>query len=83
MPTLRKATSLSPPKRRTKMILDYSTTKTTHIPNFFDGEGIIPVQMRMDELGKILKGVLDPGSSIGWRTHKTSSEIIYAVAFNQ
>ena len=48
------------------MILDYSTMETTHIPNFLGGEGTIHAQMRVDELGKILKGTLDPGSSIGY-----------------
>ena len=62
------------------MILDYSTMETTHIPNFLGGEGTVHAQMRVDELGKILKGVLDPGSSIGYHTHETSSEIIYILS---
>lgn len=62
------------------MILDYSTMETTHIPNFLGGEGTVHAQMRVDELGKILKGVLDPGASIGCHTHETSSEIIYILS---
>ena len=62
------------------MILDYSAMEITHIPNFLGGEGTIHAQMRVDELGKILKGVLDPGSSIGYHTHETSSEIIYSLS---
>lgn len=64
------------------MILDYATMDTTHIPNFVGGDGTLHAQMRMDELGKIfnLKGVLDPGSSIGYHTHETSSEIIYILS---
>ena len=62
------------------MILDYTTMETTHIPNFLGGEGTLHAQMRVDELGKILKGVLDPGSSIGWHIHETSSEIIYILS---
>lgn len=62
------------------MILDYSAMETTHIPNFLGGDGMIHAQMRVDELGKILKGVLDPGSSIGYHTHETSSEIIYILS---
>ena len=54
------------------MILDYTTMETTHIPNFLGGDGTIHAQMRVDELGKILKGVLDPGSSIGWHIHAKS-----------
>lgn len=62
------------------MILDYSTMETTHIPNFLGGEGTFHAQIRVDELGKILKGSLDPGSSIGYHTHETSSEIIYILS---
>lgn len=62
------------------MILDYTTMETTHIPNFLGGDGTLHAQMRVDELGKILKGVLDPGSSIGWHIHETSSEIIYILS---
>ncbi len=62
------------------MILDYSTMETTTIPNFLGGEGALRAQMRTDELGKILKGVLDPGSSIGYHTHEASSEIIYILS---
>lgn len=62
------------------MILDYSSMETTHIPNFLGGEGTLHAQMRVDELGKILKGVLDPGSSIGYHSHETSSEIIYILS---
>ncbi len=62
------------------MILDYSTMETTHIPGFLGGEGTVHAQMRVDELGKILKGVLDPGASIGYHAHETSSEIIYILS---
>ena len=62
------------------MILDYSTMETTHIPNFVGGDGTLHAQMRVDELGKILHGVLEPGSTIGLHTHDTSSEIIYILA---
>ena len=62
------------------MILDYSTMETTYISNFLGGDGTLHAQMRVDELGKILKGVLDPGSSIGYHTHETSSEIIYILS---
>ena len=32
-----------------------------------------------DELGKIMKGRLIPGASIGLHTHETNSEIIYVL----
>lgn len=36
--------------------------------------------MHTDELGKILYGRLEPGSSIGMHTHETNSEIIYILS---
>lgn len=80
MPTTPRPISLSLCERGIIMILDYSAMETTHIPNFLGGDGTIHAQMRADELGKILKGVLDPGSSIGYHTHETSSEIIYILS---
>ena len=80
MPMTLKPTNSSLFERRFAMILDYSTMETTHIPNFVGGDGTLHAQMRVDELGKILKGVLDPGSSIGYHTHETSSEIIYILS---
>lgn len=62
------------------MVLDYSTMETNCIPNFLGGEGTLHAQMYVDELGKILKGTLAPGSSIGYHTHETSSEIIYILS---
>ena len=62
------------------MILDDSAMGITHIPNFLGGDGTLHTQMRVDEPSKILKGTLDPGSSIGYHTHETSSEIIYVLS---
>ena len=36
--------------------------------------------MHTDELGKILYGRLEPGSSIGMHTHETNSEITYILS---
>ena len=62
------------------MLIDFSIMEPETIPNFLGGDGALRAQMRVDELGKILRGVLDPGSSIGCHTHETSSEIIYILA---
>ena len=59
------------------MLIDFSQMEETVIPNFLGGEGALRAKMRVDELGKILHGVLEPGSTIGLHTHETSSEIIY------
>ena len=37
-------------------------------------------RMRVDELGKIMYGRLEPGSSIGFHSHETNSEIIYIIS---
>ena len=62
------------------MLIDFSQMEETVIPNFLGGEGALRAKMRVDELGKILHGVLEPGSTIGLHTHETSSEIIYILA---
>ena len=62
------------------MILDYFTMEAEDKPNFLGGDGVLHAQMQVDELGKILKGVLDPGASIGYHTHESSSEIIYILS---
>ena len=60
--------------------IDFSKMEEQAIPGFLGGEGTFHTRMLVDELGKILKGVLDPGSSIGYHTHETSSEIIYILS---
>ena len=62
------------------MLIDFDAMEEQVIPGFLSGEGTFHTRMRVDELGKILKGVLDPGSSIGYHTHETSSEIIYILS---
>ncbi len=62
------------------MTLDFNTMEESVFPNFLGGEGALRAKMYVDELGKILRGVLDPGCSIGYHTHETSSEIIYILS---
>ncbi len=59
------------------MLIDFSNIEEQVIPGFLGGEGTFRPRMRVDELGKIMRAVLEPGSSIGLHTHETSSEIIY------
>ena len=58
------------------MLIDFSAVETQVIPNFLGGEGEIHAQMHADGLNRILP----PGSSIGWHTHETSSEIVYILS---
>lgn len=62
------------------MLIDFSAMEEQVIPQFLGGEGTTRARMRVDELGKIMRGALEPGSSIGLHTHETSSEIIYILA---
>ena len=62
------------------MLVDFNAMEEQVIPNFLGGEGTTRARMRVDELGKIMRGALEPGSSIGLHTHETSSEIIYILA---
>lgn len=62
------------------MLLDFNAMEETAVPRFLDGEGVTHLRMRVDELGKILRGTLEPSSSIGLHTHETSSEIIYILS---
>ena len=62
------------------MTLDFNTMEEQTLPHFLGGEGALRAKMHTDELGKILRGVLAPGCSIGYHTHETSSEIIYVLS---
>ena len=62
------------------MLIDFSNMEEQVIPGFLGGEGTVRARMRVDELGKIMRAALEPGSSIGLHTHDASSEIIYILA---
>ena len=62
------------------MLIDFDAMEETVIPHFQGGEGALHAQMRVDELGKILRGTLEPGSTIGLHTHDTGSEVIYILS---
>lgn len=59
------------------MIIDFATMEKTVLHEFKGGNKDTIAQMYVDELGRIMKGTLEPGASIGMHTHETSSEIIY------
>ena len=62
------------------MLIDFHSMEETVIPNFLGGEGAIRARMFVDERNRILHGVLEPGCSIGYHAHETSSEIIYILS---
>ena len=62
------------------MKLDFQNMEERHFASFKGGEGELLGRMHADELGKIMYGRLEPGSTIGMHTHETSSEIIYILS---
>jgi len=52
----------------------------TVLPRFKGGEGQLVARMHSDENGKILRGLLAPGCTIGLHTHEGSSEMIYILS---
>ena len=62
------------------MLINFDAMEETVTPGFLGGEGTLRARRWTDELGKIMRGTLDPGSSIGLHTHETSSEIVYILS---
>lgn len=64
-------------KGRTTMKIEFNQMTEKRLPAFKGGAGELIARMYTDELGKLLYGKLEPGSSIGYHKHETNSEIIY------
>ena len=62
------------------MVINRNDIKEERLAQFKGGEGDTIARLRTDELGKIMFGRLEPGSTIGFHTHDTSSEIIYILS---
>lgn len=62
------------------MKIDFTDIPVTDIPNFKGGEKLVSAQMLTGPLGKVMRGTLIPGASIGLHTHETSSEIVYILS---
>lgn len=62
------------------MKIDFNSMETKILPNFKGGEGEFAVKMFTDSDGKIMRGTLSPGSSIGLHTHTSDAEIIYILS---
>lgn len=59
------------------MVIDFKNMEEMVMHQFRGGKKDTIVKMYADELGKIMYGRLEPGASIGFHKHETSSEIIY------
>lgn len=62
------------------MIIDFKELDQTVIPNFKGGEGVTKNRTVNDGLNKIMQGTLEPGCTIGYHCHETSSEVIYILS---
>jgi quercetin dioxygenase-like cupin family protein len=49
------------------------------IPHMKGGEGAVKARISDDGKVKIMRGVLEPGSSIGLHKHEDSAEIVYVI----
>ena len=59
------------------MILNFDAMDLTLLEKFYGGEKAVQAKMHVDEHNKIMRSVLEPGASVGYHTHETSSEIMY------
>lgn len=59
------------------MLIKFDDIQQTVSHSFYNGEKDFKARIFNDSENKILRGVLEPGASIGLHTHKTNSEIIY------
>ena len=59
------------------MLIDFASIEEKAIPHMRGGEREANMRIYADELGKIMRGRLVPGASIGLHTHETSSEVMY------
>ncbi len=59
------------------MKIPFESMPETVLEKFCGGEKEFRAHMYIDQNGKILRGRLIAGASIGLHTHETSSEIIY------
>lgn len=62
------------------MVIDFEQLKEEVRPQFKGGTGAYIVRSFEDDLGRIMFGKLEPGSSIGVHTHENDSEAIYIVS---
>ena len=62
------------------MIFDFKSMEETNLADFKGGNGTLHARMHTDEHGKIMYGRLEPGCSIGFHKHETSSEVIYILS---
>ena len=67
-------------QKREKMVIDFKNIELTVTPHFKGGEGDTKSRTFFDGTNKIMLGTLEPGCTIGYHKHETSSEVIYILS---
>ena len=62
------------------MVIDFSNIELSIMPHFKGGEGDTKSHIFFDCMNKIMRGMLEPGCTIGYHSHETSSEIIFILS---
>ena len=62
------------------MLIDFSALPETVVPHMRDGAGEVQLRKFADDRGKIMRGRLPAGATIGLHVHETSSEVIYILS---
>ena len=62
------------------MIIDFNSIPVTVVPNMRGGEKEVHLRKFENDLGKIMRGKLIPGASIGMHTHKDNEDVYVIVS---
>ena len=61
------------------MIIDFNNIEEKHIEGFKGGNGPFLTRMSDDGKVKIMRNILQPGSSIGLHTHEGNCEVMFVL----
>ena len=62
------------------MLINFNEMPDTVLEHFNGGEGRLIAKIFNDGTNKILRGLLEPGSTVGLHTHTGNSETIYILS---
>ena len=62
------------------MLINFNDRTDTVLDHFNGGEGRLIAKMFNDGTNKILRGLLEPGSTVGLHTHSGTSETIFILS---
>jgi mannose-6-phosphate isomerase-like protein (cupin superfamily) len=62
------------------MIIDFNEISEVKIAHMNDGDGEVIAKMQVNEIGRFVKTVIPPGSSIGPHIQETNNDINYIIS---